>query len=59
MMSFRDMTFCTEDTCRKFGGCNRALTPEVKDLAIQWWGNEDAPICYYWEQPACFEEVER
>ena len=58
MMSYRDMTFCTYDDCRKFRTCNRALTQEVKDRAEAWWGNEDAPICCYAEHPACFEEEE-
>ena len=56
MMCYRDTTFCTEEDCQKFDTCDRALTQEVKEKAVQWWGCDDTPICVYVVAPACFEE---
>lgn len=40
MLAYRDTTFCISENCR----CGRKLTEEIKQAAIRWWGNEDAPI---------------
>ncbi len=64
MLSFKDMTFCKETTCSKFGDdnddCPRSLTLAVEHLACHWWdkGNkkdESAPICVFTERPDCYE----
>lgn len=51
MMSYRDMTFCRggNPRCAKFATCPRALTPEVRAEAEQWWGSPGAPISCYAE----------
>ncbi|MHC5011187.1 MAG: hypothetical protein ACYTG6_09585 [Planctomycetota bacterium] len=42
MISFRDMTFCTNPDCKCSPG--RRLTDEVKAAAERWWGGPGAPI---------------
>jgi hypothetical protein len=54
MLCYRDMTFCTEDTCARWDTCPRSLTPEVRDAARQWWGGDGAPICAFVGAPKCF-----
>lgn len=67
MMVFRDMTFCREKTCAKFGDgekdCPRSLTVAVENLAGKWWNIGDkkedwgpAPISIFIERPDCFVE---
>lgn len=64
MICFRDMTFCRESTCSKFGDgnddCPRSLTLAVEHLASHWWNrgstkDEAAPICVFTERPDCYE----
>ena len=55
MISYRDMTFCTEDTCAKWEGCHRALTEDVLEAATVWWGSDDAPISMWGSRPGCYE----
>lgn len=49
-MCYRDMTFCTNEKCAKFGygigKCGRSLTPTVQKAADDWWGKGEgeAPI---------------
>ncbi len=65
MLCYRDMTFCTEETCKKFGDkfddCVRSLTQHQKNMATKWWGadNGPAPICMFTERPICYEEKEK
>jgi len=68
MMCYRDMTFCTESTCAKFGDgnddCQRSLTLAVEHLASHWWHNgkwkegEDsyAPIMVFLDRQECYKE---
>lgn len=57
MMCFRDSTFCPySDTCNKQASCSRAITPEVKEAAVKWWGGEDYPMAVYTSKPSCHEE---
>jgi len=57
MMCYRDRTYCQFwGDCKNGGECSRALTSEVKQDAIKWWGNNDAPIATYVDKPKCFEE---
>ena len=60
MMCYRDMTFCTEETCKKFGDgendCGRSLTKKVKKAAAGWWGQGDAPIAMFIDKPDCYQE---
>lgn len=59
MIGYRDMTFCTQSECARFGkDCHRSLTDEVKRQAEQWWGGPGAPIYTFApsEKPECFEE---
>lgn len=38
-MSYRDMTFCKERTCARFGvDCARAYTEKEEAGAMKWWG---------------------
>ena len=54
MLCYRDMTFCTEDTCARWDTCPRSLTTEVRDAARQWWGGDGAPICAFVGAPKCY-----
>ena len=56
MMCYRDMTFCTEQTCKNFGPCPRSLTDKVKADAEKWMKN--APISMFGERPSCYETKE-
>lgn len=59
-MTYRDMTFCAESTCAKFGkGCFRSYTDEVRQRAVKWWGSEDAPVSFFSEKPECYESPDR
>lgn len=40
MICYLDRTFCVSPNCK----CDRKLTNEIKQAAIKWWGNTDAPI---------------
>lgn len=42
MIHYKDMTFC-ESNCVNYN-CNRNLTKEVRQEAIQWWGTQNPPI---------------
>lgn len=57
MMCYRDMTFCLYCIdCLSGKDCPRALTDKVQQDAIMWWGNDNAPISIYAEEPWCFDE---
>ena len=56
-MSYGDITFCGfYKNCIDGKKCHRAFTPKIKEKAIKWWGNENAPIAYYISKPNCFKE---
>lgn len=57
MICYRDMTFCTAKCAAT--DCHRKLTPEVKEAAVKWWGDENAPISVSDLSEMCkeFEEV--
>lgn len=55
MISYKDMTFCREDSCVKFDDCPRSLTKRVIADAERWWGSKDAPVSVYIERQACYE----
>jgi hypothetical protein len=57
MISFRDRTYCAAEDCKKFKGCDRALTPEVYRQAAKWWGSDEAPIAVA-DRFECFIEKE-
>jgi hypothetical protein len=58
-VSYKDITFCQESSCAKFGkGCPRSFTPEVEDAAKRWWGSDEAPISVFTGRPDCYEEGE-
>ncbi len=70
MLVFRDMTFCNESTCGKFGDgdndCPRSLTLAVQHQADRWWNRGDrkedwgeAPICTFIDRPDCFVEKKK
>ena len=55
-MTYLDRTFCTAQECLSFQTCSRALTQEVRDRALRWWGAGNAPIARF-EDPkslTCF-----
>jgi len=57
MMCYKDMTFCREDTCKHFNnGCERSYTKDVDAAAKRWWKNDNPPVCFYTEQPNCYEQ---
>lgn len=56
MISYKDMTFCNDYiTCKEGDNCFRALTPDVLEDAKKWWGDDDAPISVYSNEPSCYE----
>ena len=62
MFCYRDMTFCTENTCANFTEekCYRALTEQRLATAKAWWkeyvhGEGEVPICTFAERPECFK----
>ena len=66
MISYKDMTFCRESKCARFGDedgdCPRSLTKKVRQNAALWWGdfkgNEEAPIAVWSSRPDCFIQKE-
>lgn len=59
MICYKDMTFCSfYKVCKKGKECDRALTKEVREKAIKWWGSTNAPIAMFGEQPKCMEEID-
>lgn len=59
MIHYKDMTFCREEGCKKFGvDCFRSFTKDVSKAADAWWGEGEgeAPVCLFYGKPDCFEE---
>jgi len=55
MICYRDRTWCKFYLlCRSGYNCDRALTPEVVENAMRWWGDDSPPICVYSDFPDCF-----
>jgi len=56
MISYKDKTFCTFHLeCKDGSNCSRAITQQVIDSAIKWWGNDTPPICVFIDKPECYE----
>ena len=57
MICYRDKTFCGfYDKCKHGKFCRDALTEEIKEEAVKWWGGQNAPISFYAEPPSkCYE----
>jgi hypothetical protein len=56
MICYRDMTFCTfHGECLNGPTCPRALTAEVLEDAVKWWGSDGTPIARFVEAPDCLE----
>jgi hypothetical protein len=54
-MVYLDMTFCKfYIDCYLGSRCPRALTPEVHDNAVRWWGKPNPPFAIFGEKPECF-----
>lgn len=59
MSSYMDMTFCLYyPDCASGKSCPRALTDEIQQDAIMWYGNDNAPISIFAGEPHCFVETE-
>jgi hypothetical protein len=58
MMGYADKTWCNDKSCLNFESCPTALTAKVRKKAIEWWGNEDAPILIYMDKLDCYEGEE-
>ena len=54
-MTYKDRTWCTDYTCKKFDSCATAFTHEEKEKAIAWWGGTDAPVSLYSDRLLCYE----
>jgi hypothetical protein len=63
MICYRDMTFCRESSCAKFGDgdndCHRSLTVAVEHMAEHWWNGTkeertEAPVAVFVERPDCY-----
>jgi hypothetical protein len=55
MMCFKAKTFCPFYVlCLNGYSCNKALTDQVKQDAVKWWGKDGAPISVYSSFPECF-----
>ncbi len=56
-MSYKDMTWCTEESCANKNKCPRYFTKEDAAKAKEWWGSEGAPIAVFLEskQLDCYE----
>lgn len=58
MIGFKDRTWCDfYQECKHGNYCNRALTPEVREAAANWWGSAGAPIAMFIRNPECFKDV--
>jgi hypothetical protein len=55
-MTYLDMTFCTQRSCANWDTCFRALTEEVIEGGVKWWGTDDFPVSIFTDKPDCFEE---
>ena len=56
MITYKNMTFCQESNCKKFNGCPRALTGQVREDAEKWWGSKGAPISVFLDRLECYEK---
>lgn len=60
MIGYKDMTWCTfNHDCAKAKKCPRVLTEKVREDARKWWGNAEAPIIQFYQQPECHVKVEK
>ena len=57
MIHYKDMTFCKDQTCARFGvDCHRAFTDDHAQAAKRLWGSDDAPVAFFGERVDCYEE---
>lgn len=56
MITYKDQTWCTKDSCVNEAECSRFYSDEEKKKARDWWGSpfvpialSDFPECPYWE----------
>jgi hypothetical protein len=56
MMCYKDATFCEFDDCAHWDDCDRAFTEEEREKATKWWGNEEAPVCFFVSHPDCYKK---
>ena len=52
------MTFCGFNHCSNFSNCSRALTEQVLEEAIKWWGDDNPPIVYFATKPECYNAIQ-
>ena len=58
MMSYKDMTFCTDaEYCANHNDCPRYLSPKDIEEGLKWWGDGDFPISYSSFKDTCKEYV--
>lgn len=55
MITFRDKTFCSQNTCINFDTCTDAMNDEQKRKGELWWGSPDFPYSVDNRVPACYE----
>lgn len=54
--AYNNITYCVDwDSCKYGNDCPRALTEEVQEAAIKWWGSDEAPVDIFADTPHCFE----
>ena len=44
IINYKDMTFCDCDCVNTT--CHRNFSPEHKEAAAKWWGNDTAPVAF-------------
>lgn len=58
MICFKDKTFCDYNNCKNFIGCDRAFTSKEREGSIKWWGSDEAPVAFFYPEPACFVKTD-
>lgn len=54
MMSYRDMTFCSDaEQCYNHDVCRYWFSPKEKEKAIQWWGTDNPPVAFSSLKDSC------
>lgn len=46
MISYKDRTWCSHSHNCANSSCDRNLTGDEIEKALEWWGGLDFPICY-------------
>lgn len=61
MLCYKDRTWCPEfihRDCTHKNTCDRVLTREVQEKAIDWWGDDNAPIRIFSSKPDCYKGID-